>query len=230
MGTGAFQEPAQPLRDHPLRDHPAGAGQPRGARRKAESHRRLLGAARKLFVERGYHATRPADIAREADLANGTFYLHFADKRAAFSAFSDQVGVEVQALARERLAGVEGFEARLRAKLEAVLDYSAASPGVLAAAFTDSAVISPGAPPATSLRLRLGELMARALCQAMQRGEIRGDYDPELIARGIVGLIEHAIAYWSASGRLDREALIANVTNFCTRALVCPAASEKEVP
>ena len=217
MGISAFQQTAE-------------LAQPRGARRKAESHRRLLEAARKLFAERGYHATRPADIAREADVANGTFYLHFVDKRAVFSAFSDQVGAEVQALARERLAGVEGFEARLRAKLEAVLDYAAASPGVLAVAFTDSAVISPAAPAATSLRLRLGELMARALRQAIQRGEIRGDYDVELVARGIVGLIEHAIAYWSASGGLDREALIANVTSFCTRALVCPAASKQEVP
>lgn len=202
--------------------------QPRGARRKAESHRRLLEAARKLFAERGYHATRPADIAKQADVAHGTFYLHFADKRAAFAAFVDQVGGEVQSLARERLALVEGFEERLRAKLEAVLDYAAANPGVLAAAFTDSAVISPGEPSPTSLRLRLAELMARSLRQGMRRGELRGDYDPELLAQAIVGLIEHAIAYWSASGRLDREALITNVTTFCTRALVCPAASGEE--
>jgi AcrR family transcriptional regulator len=44
-------------------------------------------SARKLFVERGYHATRPQDIAREAGLGHGTFYLHYRDKRACFHAF-----------------------------------------------------------------------------------------------------------------------------------------------
>jgi AcrR family transcriptional regulator len=59
----------------------------RGGRRKPESLVRLRQAARKLFVERGYDATRPQDIAREAGLGHGTFYLHYPDKRACFLAF-----------------------------------------------------------------------------------------------------------------------------------------------
>ncbi len=55
-------------------------------RRKPESLAKIKRAARKLFVERGYHATRPQDIAREAGLGHGTFYLHYADKKACFLA------------------------------------------------------------------------------------------------------------------------------------------------
>src|ERR1700743_3834419 len=61
----------------------------RSARRKPESLSRLKASARKLFVERGYHATRPQDIAREAGLGHGTFYLHFPDKRPCFPPFLD---------------------------------------------------------------------------------------------------------------------------------------------
>ena len=53
----------------------------RNGRRKPESLARLKQAARKLFVERGYDATRPQDIAREAGLGHGTFYLHYPDQR-----------------------------------------------------------------------------------------------------------------------------------------------------
>ena len=63
---------------------------PRRARRKPESLSKIKSAARKLFVERGYDATRPQDIAREAGLGHGTFYLHYPDKRACFLAFVEE--------------------------------------------------------------------------------------------------------------------------------------------
>src|SRR5580698_8229795 len=69
----------------------------RPGRRKPESLSKLKAAARKLFVERGYHATRPQDIAREAGLGHGTFYLHFPDKRASFLAFVDEARQELKA-------------------------------------------------------------------------------------------------------------------------------------
>src|SRR5215831_14210053 len=76
------------------------------ARRKPESLARLKQAARKLFVERGYDATRPQDIAREAGLGHGTFYLHYADKRACFLSFVEDARAELDVrLGEARRAG-----------------------------------------------------------------------------------------------------------------------------
>jgi len=192
----------------------------RRERRKAESRRRLLAAARHLFVAHGYHATRPADIAAAADLAHGTFYLHFADKRDAFLAFVEEAAQEIQTAARARLRGRHGFEARLRASLEAILDYSQANPGVLRTAFADAAILAPDGPSAPSLRDRLAELLAAGLRDGMARGELRADYDPLLTAYGIVGFAQQSIACFAATGASEREALLDNVTRFCGRALV----------
>src|SRR3984885_14132601 len=72
------------------------------ARRKPESLAKLKKAARKLFVERGYHATRPQDIARDAGLGHGTFYLHYEDKRACFLAFVEDAREELDSFIRSR--------------------------------------------------------------------------------------------------------------------------------
>jgi AcrR family transcriptional regulator len=55
----------------------------RGASGQGATERRqqLLDAARTLFAERGYHETTVDDITRAADVAKGTFYLYFSEKR-----------------------------------------------------------------------------------------------------------------------------------------------------
>jgi AcrR family transcriptional regulator len=46
----------------------------------------ILGAARRVFAERGFRGTTIADIAEEAKIALGTIYLYFSSKEAVFAA------------------------------------------------------------------------------------------------------------------------------------------------
>ena len=56
-------------------------GEPnRRERRKLELRGRMLEAAVALFDERGVHATKVADICARADVAEKTFFNHFASK------------------------------------------------------------------------------------------------------------------------------------------------------
>ena len=57
-----------------------------GARAQASAARRkaILSAALDEFAARGFAATRLDDVARRADVAKGTIYLHFADKETLF--------------------------------------------------------------------------------------------------------------------------------------------------
>ncbi len=192
----------------------------RRTRRKAATRARLLRAARALFVERGYDATRPQDIARRADLAVGTFYLHFADKGDAFRAFTEEAARELMEALRRGSAGAGGFAEGLRASLEALLAFADAQPGVLSACFADATVLSARLPRGESLRGRLTASLAQGLRQGMARGELHRDYDAELVAAAIVGLVQHALLH----GRDEacRAAVLENVTRFCARALLAP--------
>lgn len=200
----------------------------RRQRRKAKTRERLLEAASRLFAERGFEATRPQDIAREADVAIGTFYLHFADRREAFEAFTARAATELMERARTRAPDNGNFEARLRCTLESLLDYMDEKPGVVRAAFADEAVIgsAPGA-HAESLRERLAQGLASGLELGMARGEILGDYDPLLISHGVVGLIQQALSHGSHRA-LDRDVVLDQITRFCARALVPPRSTKRD--
>jgi AcrR family transcriptional regulator len=196
----------------------APAAESRRERRKAETRQRLLTAARRLFVEGGYDGTRPQDIARAADVAAGTFYVHFDDKRAAFLAFTDHAAEELEAAVGERARSVSGLEDRLRVSLEALDEYAQANPGVLRAAFADEGVLGGERSGGTSLRDRLAQRLAQELRRGVLRGELCDDFDLPLIAHGMVGLIQHVLTFGAHEGS-DRDAVIANVVQFCTRAL-----------
>jgi len=59
---------------------------PRWKRRKDARHGEIVAAALELFVERGYEATKLADVARRAGVTKGTLYLYFDSKEALFKA------------------------------------------------------------------------------------------------------------------------------------------------
>lgn len=58
----------------------ATAREPRGARRKRETHEKLLAAAFQLIAERGVDAVTIQEITEAADVGFGSFYNHFASK------------------------------------------------------------------------------------------------------------------------------------------------------
>ncbi len=61
----------------------------RRARRAAETRLRIVQAAAKLFVERGYAATTIDAVASEADVAVETVYARFKNKRNLLEAYLD---------------------------------------------------------------------------------------------------------------------------------------------
>ena len=205
-------------------------GAPSATRRRGgDSRARLLAAARRLFVERGYHATRPQDVAREAGLGHGTFYLHFADKRACFLAFVEEAHRELERELAARLPAEPDLEARIRAILVGLYDFSERHPGVLRAAMSDLEVIAADGAERGSVVERWGREWGEALSAGMAAGRVRADYDPYLIGHAVVGLI-HGATRGGHAQRIGRFQVIENLTRFLVRALLPPAAEPRPHP
>jgi len=190
----------------------------RSRRKKPDSLGKIKAAARKLFVERGYHATRPQDIAREADVGHGTFYLHFPDKRACFLDFVDDARSELDSYIRTRVSLDDSLEELIAHTLLAIFDYAESHPGVLNAAMTDEAVIDAEGAQAKPLLQRWGEDWAETVQSAARNGLITSQYDPAIVGQAIVGAI-HQVAAEGSRSRRSRAAVLENLTKFLVRAL-----------
>lgn len=85
--NGKRSSPAPVARAVPqsLQRHPARGGTPDTQRERAAATRSiLLDAARRLFAERGYHATSVTEIVTRARVTRGALYHHFTDKEDLF--------------------------------------------------------------------------------------------------------------------------------------------------
>ncbi|QYE37101.1 TetR/AcrR family transcriptional regulator (plasmid) [Polymorphobacter sp. PAMC 29334] len=108
--------------------------------KRARTRARLTDAALRLMSERGISATSVSEIAAEAELANGTFYLYFQDK-------AEIVAVVCQAVTRamhddmtgKRLS-LEDGAARVAFGTQQFIEIAAAEPvwgRLLVSAFTE---------------------------------------------------------------------------------------------
>ena len=185
----------------------------RTGRRKPESLVRLKQAARKLFIERGYDATRPQDIAREAGLGHGTFYLHYPDKRACFLAFVEEARLELDKHVQMRRAADASLEQHIASTLNALYEYADSHPGVMRAAFADGRLIDAEGMDVQPLLMKWGAEWAQMV---RDDGRVRGN--AEIAGQAIAGALH--LAGWEShrSGR-SRDELVKNLTAFVVRAL-----------
>jgi AcrR family transcriptional regulator len=190
----------------------------RSSRRKPESLARLKAAARKLFVERGYDATRPQDIARAAGLGHGTFYLHYPDKRACFLAFIAEARRELDDHLQSRRAQNADLEQSVAAALTAIYDYADSHPGVMRAAMADEHMIDAEGAQARPLLALWGEEWAQMVRSFAKNSIVCSFYDADIVGQAIAGALHQAGRVAHRSAR-SREALVKNLTLFLSRAL-----------
>jgi AcrR family transcriptional regulator len=88
----------------------------------------LLAAARLTFVELGYDAATVRDIVARTELAPGTFYNYFPDKRSVLVALMNEASAEATRRAREARAQASSFDDLVHRGFRAYFDFIASDP------------------------------------------------------------------------------------------------------
>lgn len=171
-----------------------------GSRRQAdaaERQRRVVEAARKLFLEQGYGATSIADIAREADVSSPFVYAAFESKAGILSRIADVAvaGGYEDGLIRERgeLARIFDPELspreRVRVGVRAVRQVHERSADVLR--LVDSVAGTDASVKELSKKLHAGAYEdGLMVTRTLQASGVRADVPEEALATAIVTLTD----------------------------------------
>jgi AcrR family transcriptional regulator len=104
------------------------SGPNRFERRREKTRVDLLEAAERVIARKGYHNTRIADIASEADVGLGTFYLHFKTKNEIFIELIDYGAGHLREELVAAKAGIHDPAEKLRITINTILDAAAQAP------------------------------------------------------------------------------------------------------
>lgn len=167
-------------------------------RAKLERRRQILGAAKAVFAEAGYHGASINAIIERAQIARGTFYLYFESKSAVFDSILDQALTDL----RTRIRRIEvddpaapAPQVQLRAQVIATLEYIVSDRPL--AMLLLSAGHTPDAEAAERLDQFFAEvrdLLRRALETGMEIGLLR-PCQPPLVAAAMLGMIRGVIEF-----------------------------------
>lgn len=161
--------------------------------RTARTREAILAAALDIFLERGFAATRMADVAARAGLGKGTLYLHFADKAALFEGvLQAAIGGPLADLAAAAPAPNETVREALRRRFGPALREMEASrrAAVIRLVLAEAGRLPEVAAMYRRVVIAPGLAAIRALARlAAARGELRGEAllrHPQLLVAPVV--------------------------------------------
>ncbi len=173
------------------------------------SRERVLAAAAKIFVERGYAGTTMRAIADDVGLKAGSLYYHFPSKELLIEAVLDMLIHGVSNAVYSAIAalppGATYFD-RIKAAVQAHLDsitaygeYALASRRVL------SQVPSHIRRKHIRLRDAYGDFWCQLLQNGQEAGEIRAEFDVRLARTFILGALNSIVEWYSPEGKSLEE-------------------------
>jgi AcrR family transcriptional regulator len=167
-----------------------------GERAKQERRRQILGAAKVVFAEAGYHGASIHAIIERAQIARGTFYLYFASKAAVFDSILDLALADLRGLIHRievEDPNAPAPQVQLRSQVIATLEYIVKDRPL--ATMLLSAGQTPDVEAAEridSFYAEMRDLLKRALESGLEIGLLRKCH-PNLVSAAMLGLIRGVI-------------------------------------
>ncbi|NWJ26705.1 TetR/AcrR family transcriptional regulator [Rhizobium sp. RM] len=165
----------------------------RGRPREFDIEPALDGAIR-VFSERGYHATSIGDLAIAMELAQGSIYKAFKDKKAVFIAAMDRYRTVQTERFEQAIAGLGTGRERLRAGMMFYASRSHGASGsegcLVVGAVADLAALDDDMAAVVDRAVKAREkIISRIVREGQQDGSINPDVDADDLARSMLCLM-----------------------------------------
>lgn len=168
----------------------------------------ILGAAVRVFADKGYHTCRVGDIAEEAGVAHGLLYHYFRSKEDVLQSIFRETWKDVVDAARRVEETDEPARERLAGIAKIMLRAWKRDPDLVRVVIRE-VVRSP------ELQRRIGEVheafaaIERIVRRGQDEGEFRADVDPRLASFVFYGALEEILTGWVLGTLADGDDQIA---------------------
>jgi AcrR family transcriptional regulator len=173
---------------------------PRGGRRerrRMETRERIFRAALELFAERGFMETTVEDITEAADVGKGTFFNYFPTKEYVLATYGAERVATVERALQEARKGDRPVMEVMRQLAASVAGQAAESPALVRAIYAAHAACTA---VRDELHIRMAtarRLLSQILRLAQQRGEVRKDVSPMVLARLVQTVFHGVMGSWA---------------------------------
>ena len=155
--------------------------------RGQRTRQKLLDAAEEVFGELGFHNAGIVEITQRADVALGTFYLYFPDKKAIFQDLVRTLNTRLRGAIRERIRGLDDRLEQEVAGFETFFEYVRKHKNlyrlILQAETVDEELYR------WHYRT-LADGYIRGLRRAQAAGQVRSDLDAESLSYALMGMAQ----------------------------------------
>lgn len=188
-------------------------------RRLSASDRRqmILVAAERAFGAGPFHQVSLEEVAHEAEISKALIYEHFDSKRELYQALLRSAADELMLRVKESVAGGETRERRLRAGIEAFVEFVAARPAASRLLFHD--VADPDVARELD-RLRdeaaavIALLMADDIPATRANDPIPTELAISMLAHQLIGALQSLANWWHANPEATAEQVTRTAMEF----------------
>lgn len=169
----------------------------------------ILKAAEHLFALKGYHEATIRDIAKEAQYATGTVYLHFKDKEVLYFALLEEKMKSMFFILKEKIGQVKDARRKLEIFVQEGLVFFEKNQDFFRIfisegneLFSDRKILK------SPTGLQTQEYTTSLMKEAQEQGVVSKDFDAGQISEVLISIIKTIIQRWLDEKEENNDSLI----------------------
>ncbi len=165
-------------------------------------YEKILAAALKVFAQKGFYQSKVSEIARQAEVADGTIYLYFRNKDdILISLFEEEMG-KVIAMMEEALSVTDDPLRKIEIFAETHLGMVESHREVAEILQVEVRQSSKFMKEYKNEKfIKYLNIIAAIVAEGQARGVIRSDIDPDIAKRAFFGALDEMSRYWVLSSK-----------------------------
>jgi TetR/AcrR family fatty acid metabolism transcriptional regulator len=193
--------------------------------RNKDKRKKILQAATKVFARNGFYHSKVSEIAREADVADGTIYLYFKNKEDILISIFEESMDQILTLVREEIDKEADALTRLRRFVRLHMALMEKNPRLAEVIQVELRQSSKFMKEYKNVKfLEYLQFIAEVIAQGQREGLIHKEISPAIFKRMLFGALDELALQWVLSKkRYSLAAVAEQVTDIFVKGIAVGA-------